>query len=625
MNLNYFIESIPNIESNDDLREPQIAAYQAVHDHFVRDRGTEHAIIMLPTGVGKTGLMGIIPFGISFGRVLIVTPQLVIKDAVLDSLDPEHPKNFWLTRNIFKKFNELPSVIEYDSKTSDWELKESNIVVLNVQKLQERLDRALINRVPSDYFDMIIIDEAHHSTAPTWETAIQHFNNAKIIKVTGTPYRTDGETIEGKTLYSYPLSKAMANLYIKTLERFHYIPDQLFLTVDKKDQTLYSLDQIREMGIKDEDWITRSVAYSQECSLKVVEESVKLLRDKRSSGVPHKIIAVACSIWHAEQIQELYEQLNLKVALIHSRLPKEELNSRLKAIENHKVEVVIHVAKLGEGYDHKYLSIAAIFRPFRNRLPYEQFVGRVLRSIDPDEVKTSEDNIACVVHHKELGLDELWKFYKEEKKKSEVIQFIERGEDSLLGERASQAKIEKSIGAVFEEGVGKMEKDTYIDTQLIKERKRRQDLELQKVEELKRILPGLPDEVLLQMVRRDEEGAPSSKILRPDKYMFRKKRNLDDRIKKEMVPELILEYNIPKEGEELRSSRLFKGKRYAWISQRIKNNTGMLAAYLEHRVNEEVGNEDRSTWTPEEYESSLKNVEDIYLLLKKILDSELQK
>ncbi|TQR46387.1 DEAD/DEAH box helicase [Paenibacillus popilliae] len=621
MNLNYFIESMPNIESNQELREPQILAFQAIQDHFIQNNSREHALVILPTGVGKTGLMGIAPFGIAFGRVLIVTPQLVIKDAVLDSLDPEHPQNFWLARGVFKKFEDLPSVIEYDTKTSDWELNAANIVILNVHKLQERLENALINRVSPNFFDMIIIDEAHHSTAPTWEVALNYFSNAKVIKVTGTPNRSDGEKIEGKQIYKYPLNQAMASGYVKSLERIHYVPDQLFLTLDKKDGTLYSIDQIRDMNLKDEDWITRSVAYSIDCSLKVVEESVKLVMKKRASGVPHKIIAVACSIWHAEQIQELYESKGLAVALVHSRLKKDELNFRLKSIENHKVQVVIHVAKLGEGYDHKYLSIAAIFRPFRNTLPYEQFIGRVLRSIDPDEVVNSEDNIACVVHHKELGLEELWQYYKEEQKKSEVIKFINREEES---ERTTRKKVEKTTGDVLEDGIGKMERDNYIDTALLVERERRIKEETEKLEQLKKLLPNLPDEALIQMLRREEEGSATDKILRPDKYLFRKKRNLDDIIKKEMVPDLILKYNISKESNELTRSRLFSNNRYRWIPRKIKNNAGMLAAYFEFRINELVGNDDRTTWGPTEYESALKHVDELNQLVTKILDSEFE-
>lgn len=84
---------------------------------------------------------------------------------------------------------------------------------------------------------------------------------------------------------------------------------------------------------------------------------------------------------------------------------------------------------------------------------------------------------------------------------------------------------------------------------------------------LKNLLPEYPDDVLLQMVRRQEEGSTAEKILRPDKYIFRKKRNLDDRIKIEMVPELIIKYNIRKEGTELSNSRIFRGK-YVWISEK---------------------------------------------------------
>lgn len=621
MNQNYFLESIPNIESNDGLREPQIEAYKAVYDHLTVQNSREHAIVVLPTGVGKTGVMGLIPYGNSLGRVLIITPQLVIKDAVLDSLDPEHPKNFWMARNIFSKFNDLPAVIEYDSTTSNWALDEANIVILNIHKLQERLDKALVKRVPSDYFDMIIIDEAHHSTAPTWEKTLEYFSSAKVIKLTGTPFRSDGEVIEGKYVYKYPLSKAMAKGYIKSLERVKYIPDALYLTIDRKDDTLYSVDQIRDMGLKEEDWISRSVAYSKDCSIKVVKESIDIVERKRVNGLPHKIIAVACSIYHAEQIQAIYEESGMKVAVIHSKLPKDTLVAGLNAIENHKVEVVIHVAKLGEGYDHKYLSVAAIFRPFRSRLPYEQFIGRVLRSIDPDEVVNEEDNIAAVVHHQELGLEELWEFYRKEREKSDVIKYIERGGSTVEGGNITDRNINKETGYVQEDGEGEFVTDSFIDTELLKERERRVAEEREKLRKLKDLLPDYPDDVLLQMVRRQEEGSTAEKILRPDKYIFRKKRILDDRIKIEMVPELIIKYNIRKEGNELSTSRIFRVK-YAWIPEKSADNAAMLAIYLEYRVNEAVGNRTRASWGPEEYAAALDQVEGIYAVMDQILESE---
>jgi len=63
--------------------------------------------------------------------------------------------------------------------------------------------------------------------------------------------------------------------------------------------------------------------------------------------------------------------------------------------DNHRVDV----AMMGKGYDHKYLSIAAIFRAFKNPLPYKQFIGRILRVIPEEEVKKAGDNIGNVVAH----------------------------------------------------------------------------------------------------------------------------------------------------------------------------------------------------------------------------------
>lgn len=94
-NKHYFETTNPHIYGNGELREPQIQGYYKVYEHFiVRNKKNTHAIVVLPTGVGKTGLMGLLPFHICEGRALIITPQLTIKDTVVDSLDPENRKVF---------------------------------------------------------------------------------------------------------------------------------------------------------------------------------------------------------------------------------------------------------------------------------------------------------------------------------------------------------------------------------------------------------------------------------------------------------------------------------------------------------------------------------------------------
>ena len=73
-----------NIQKNDRLRRPQREAFDAAVAHFQKSR--EHAIIQLPVGCGKTGAISILPFGIAEGRMLVVAPNLEIRDNLLANL-----------------------------------------------------------------------------------------------------------------------------------------------------------------------------------------------------------------------------------------------------------------------------------------------------------------------------------------------------------------------------------------------------------------------------------------------------------------------------------------------------------------------------------------------------------
>jgi len=63
---------------------------------------------------------------------------------------------------------------------------------------------------------------------------------------------------------------------------------------------LYTLDEVLEL--KDEEWVSRSVALSDDCKKSIVNKSLKLLKEKKAgTTVPHKIIAAAISIKDAKR------------------------------------------------------------------------------------------------------------------------------------------------------------------------------------------------------------------------------------------------------------------------------------------------------------------------------------
>lgn len=79
--MSYFTETAVNIVGNSKLRTPQVEAYLKIQDYFsVKPNG--EALVVLPTGTGKSGLISIAPFGLSKGRVLIITPGLVTKQSI---------------------------------------------------------------------------------------------------------------------------------------------------------------------------------------------------------------------------------------------------------------------------------------------------------------------------------------------------------------------------------------------------------------------------------------------------------------------------------------------------------------------------------------------------------------
>ncbi|WP_196607390.1 DEAD/DEAH box helicase [Pectinatus frisingensis] len=624
-NDHYFEIADPFIDENEKLREPQIKGYFYVYEHFVIKKKTEDAIVVLPTGVGKTGLMGLLPYNICKGKALIITPQLTIKDTVLDSLDPDNPNSFWYKRGVFKDKKDTPVIIEYDKEMPEEVLEKADIIILNIHKLQSRLSSSPLNFLRKDYFDMIIIDEAHHSTANTWVETIDYFDEAKVVKLTGTPIRTDGVELAGKLVYRYKLSQAMAKGYVKSLRNFEYIPEQLYLTIDGDETKKYTIDELLEKGIRDDDWIRRSVAYSTECSRSVVKKSIELLIEKRrNSTVPHKIIAVACSIKHAEQIKQLYQNEGYNAEVIHSKQGKVIQDKIKKDIENDRIDVIINVAMLGEGYDHPYLSIGAIFRPFISQLPYEQFIGRVLRAIPDGEVTKADDNIADIIAHKNLDLFDLWRKYKREIDESEIIKHLQ--DENILTDDIEGPDLEIGpnnvieLGNVSEQGNGKLTGDAYLDTELIKKRKEEEQKEKEKIAELQKLLHIGAEQA--KTIYDQTITKETNELKRPDKYFINKKRNLDIEIRDVIVPEIITKYGIDQFSTNLAESGLFDRPKYSWI-KRQKNNGAMLAIYINTYLKDKIGGS-RDTWETPDFERADKELKTIKDFIGRVLNENLQ-
>ena len=405
----FFLNLDFNIETNNMLRDPQREAYMRSYEFF--RGGKNNAILQIPVGCGKTGLAALLPLGIAEGRVMVIAPNLTIKDGLYEAMDvTNRRKCFWRMVGVLDGNQMVAGPFSCTLDTGNISVAtKSHIVITNIQQLATNVDKWL-EQFPDDFFDMIIIDEAHHGPAESWQKVIRHFPNAKIVYMTATPFRSDRQEIDGELVFRYPFHSATLKGYIKRLKASYVAPSEIELGFSDKRGRTYTLEEVLEL--KEKDWFSRGVALAKICNQHIVDNSLAKLDELRQSGTQHQLIAVACSINHAREIRSLYQERGFSADLIHSQQREDEQEKVLTALRNGTLDCIVQVQMLGEGFDHPKLSVAAIFRPFRTLAPYIQFVGRIMRVVVQND-STHPDNLGHIVTHLGMNLDERLKEFKQ--------------------------------------------------------------------------------------------------------------------------------------------------------------------------------------------------------------------
>lgn len=406
----FFLSAESYIEDNFFLRDPQREGHKAAIEFF--ENNGQMAIEQLPVGCGKSGLIGILPFGIARGRILVIAPNLTIRRELEKALDVTNRRAcFWHKCKILPEqtMSAGPFLAVLDGKDANiHDCDRSHIVLTNIQQLASSADRWL-PAFSDDYFDMILVDEGHHSAAPSWKKVFERFPNAKVVNVTATPFRSDKKDIEGNLIYRYSFKRAMLKGYIKRLQSVFVAPDEIYFTWEG-DEYHHTLEEVLEL--KEETWFSRGVALAPECNKHIVDASLDKLEQLRQSGTNHQLIAVAMSVPHAKQVRSLYAERGFEAAEIHSKMPPDKQAEVIQKLRSGMLDCIIQVLMLGEGFDHPPLSVAAIFRPFRSLSPYVQFVGRIMRVIVQNEPR-HPDNYGHIVTHIGLNLDQQLEDFKD--------------------------------------------------------------------------------------------------------------------------------------------------------------------------------------------------------------------
>lgn len=323
------------------LRKPQIGALHA----FMADnqKDDEAAIIVMPTGTGKTETMLAIMIASCCQKLLVVVPSDALRTQVadkfislgllpgIDVLDGIYLKPIV---GVVKKSMDLAQWQEFSSKC--------NVVVTTMNILGS--SHKSVKHYLSNIFSNVFIDEAHHIEAKSWGEFASNFNQDKLTLFTATPYRNDGKKLRGKIIYNFSLREAQAQNYYKPINL----------------RPLY--------------------AYTQDESDRLISEAaISQLKVDLKNGYNHILMARCKDKTRAEEVFRFYaNEKDLNPVIIHSGIKgKREILDQIKT-GYHKIIVCVNM--LGEGYDLPTLKIAAL-HDSRKSLPVMlQFIGRFTRT-----------------------------------------------------------------------------------------------------------------------------------------------------------------------------------------------------------------------------------------------------
>ncbi|WP_336766926.1 DEAD/DEAH box helicase [Pantoea ananatis] len=407
---NAFASKTVNIKGNDNIRAPQIEAYQALESHYEDENENQKEVgIILPVGCGKSGCIAITPFAFKSKRTLVISPGLHISSQLLKDFDPSNQTMFYRKCKIISD-NNYPEPVEIRGEEGNLsDLQEAEVVITNIQQLQGGSENRWLKNLPNDFFDLILFDEGHHSVATSFMLLKQHFPEAYIVNYSATPLRADGQLMAGEIIYTYPIFKAIKNGYVKRLKAVQLNPKTLkFVRDDSGAEVEINLDEVKRLGEEDSKF-RRGIVTSKETLTTIIDASIHELNRLREETKESKlkIIASALNYDHCRQIVEAYRARGLRADYVHSREDSNYNQRVMNKLNQHELDVIVQVRKLGEGFDHPYLSVAAIFSIFNNLSPFVQFVGRIMRVIEQNNAQ-SILNQGVVVFHAGANIAKQW-------------------------------------------------------------------------------------------------------------------------------------------------------------------------------------------------------------------------
>lgn len=209
--------------------------------------------------------------------------------------------------------------------------------------------------------DLIVIDEAHLATSPSFLWLISHYPNAFFLPVTATPFSKKGLRHVADAVVKPITMKELVDQGFLVPARY-YIPSKLDLGNVRIDKKTYDYDQGELAScVKD------PALYGD------------MLKAYRKLGENRPALCFAVNVQHSLEIVESFNQAGFRAVHVEAETPAHERADAIRKLESGEINVISNVGILTTGVDIPRVSCIIMARPTKSLNLYLQICGRGTR------------------------------------------------------------------------------------------------------------------------------------------------------------------------------------------------------------------------------------------------------
>jgi len=335
------------------LRPYQAAAVDGIFDAWRTSRST---LLVQPTGTGKTVTFAHVIKRMPSGRALVLAHR---EELIFQAAD-----------KIEAVTGAKPDIEMAEMRADHAMFGKARVVVSSIQtQCAGRNGDSRMKRFDPQEFSLLVVDEAHHATAPTYRRVLEHYgqNQAlKILGVTATPDRHDEQAL-GQVFhtvaYDYELLDAIHDGWLVPIHQRSVVVDGLdYSSIRTTAGDLNGADLARVMEY-------------EETLHAIASPTLELAAGR-------KTLVFAASVAHAERLCEIFNRHRTECArFVTGTTPKDERRGMLADYAAGKFQILVNVGVATEGFDEPGIQVVVMARPTKSRALYAQMAGRGTRPL----------------------------------------------------------------------------------------------------------------------------------------------------------------------------------------------------------------------------------------------------